>query len=230
MTARAATPEAAPASNEDRPEDVVSSGTGQRVVLHDISWETYESLLADHVDRSALRFAYDQGELEILSPSFVHEQDNRALADIVGVLAEEWDIDIEPAGSTTFKRRDLRKGFEADSCFFFRDPERVRGLTTFDLSSDPPPDLVVEIDVANPSVAKLPIFAKLGVPEVWRLLEGKVHLLRLAEDAYRSVATSGLLPGVTSALLEGFLSERRRLKRSAWLRLVREWARLHVPI
>ncbi|MGI8476000.1 MAG: hypothetical protein ACR2OO_06495, partial [Thermomicrobiales bacterium] len=61
-------------------------------------------------------------------------------------------------------------------------------------------------------------------------LEGKVHLLRLAEDAYRSVATSGLLPGVTSALLEGFLSERRRLKRSAWLRLVREWARLHVPI
>ncbi|MBA3471901.1 MAG: hypothetical protein H0T57_01510, partial [Rubrobacter sp.] len=37
-------------------------------------WETYERLLEEDPDRSAPRFFYERGVLEIVSPSFEHEQ------------------------------------------------------------------------------------------------------------------------------------------------------------
>jgi len=37
-----------------------------------------------------------------------------------------------------------------------------------DLAVDPPPDLVIEIDIPSPSFSKLPIYADMGVPDVWR--------------------------------------------------------------
>ena len=50
----------------------------------------------------------------------------------------------------------------------------VRGLKRIDLRRDPPPDLVIEVDVTHSSVPRMPIYAALGVPEVWRLAEGAV--------------------------------------------------------
>jgi len=72
--------------------------------LRGVSWGTYENLLSDHVDASAPRFTFDQGVLEIMSPSSEPEEYNRALALLVEVLAEELHMDIRNLGSTTFKR------------------------------------------------------------------------------------------------------------------------------
>ena len=42
------------------------------------------------------------------------------------------------------------------------------GKKNIDLDAgDSPPDLVVEVDLTNPSLSKLPIYAHLGVAEVW---------------------------------------------------------------
>jgi Uma2 family endonuclease len=90
----------------------------QRMVLSNISWETYERLLADYVDQSSPRFAYDQGTLEIMSPGRDHERDNRALSSIVWTVAIEHDIDFDDVGSMTYKRARLDRGFEADSTFY----------------------------------------------------------------------------------------------------------------
>ena len=65
----------------------------QRIVLRNVSWETYERLLADHMDSSSPRFTYDRGALEIMSPSSEHEELNRAIARIVEIIIEEMDID-----------------------------------------------------------------------------------------------------------------------------------------
>src|SRR6266542_964516 len=99
----------------------------QRVILHGVSWETYERLLADFQDSHAAHFTYDQGVLEIMVLSFKHETFNRTLATLVETLAEELQIDFVNAGSTTFKREDLARGFEPDSCFYMQNEERVRG-------------------------------------------------------------------------------------------------------
>lgn len=142
--------------------------TTQRVILRRVSWETYERLLAEHEQCSSPRFTYDRGVLEIMSPSIRHERLNRSIATMCEVIAEELHIELDNAGSTTFKRADLTRGFEPDSCFYVQNVERVRGRDQIDLTVDPPPDLVIEIDLSRSSLDRFPIFASIGVPEVWR--------------------------------------------------------------
>lgn len=139
--------------------ETVKGPADQRVVLHGTSWETYERLLADHENHSAPRFTYDRGELEIMSPSPEHEKLNRRLSQLVMALTEEMEIEAEDFGSTTFRREDLERGFEPDSCFYIQNEERVRGKDRIDLAVDPRPDLVIGIDITSPSINKLPIYA-----------------------------------------------------------------------
>lgn len=111
------------------------------------------------------RFAYDQGSLEIMVVSFKHDNLSRRIGLLVELIAAEMDIDIEVAGSTTFKREDLFKGFEPDESFYIRQPKRVRGKKEIDLHTDPRPDLVIEVDSTSPSLNKLPLFSGIGITE-----------------------------------------------------------------
>lgn len=203
----------------------VISPPEQRVVLYNISWETYERLLAEHEETSGTRFTYDEGTLEIMVLSAEHERANRTLALLVEVLAEEMRIDVDNVGSNTFKRESLRKGFEPDTAFYIANAPHVEGKQRIDLTIDPPPDLVIEIDITHGSLDKLPIFAAVGVPEVWRYTGERVHLLQLAEGNYITTDESTALPNVTSDVLTRFMRESEREKRTAWLRQVRAWAR-----
>jgi Uma2 family endonuclease len=179
----------------------LKSPTEQRVLLRNVSWETYERLIAEREERLVPRFFYDRGVLEIVSPSKGHESLSRVVALLVEELAVELDVDVESAGSTTFKREDLTRGFEPDECFYFRNIERVRGKEDIDLDADdPPPDLVFEVDITNPSLDKLPIFAQVGVAEVWRYAGGQMEMfgLRGEELRYEALVESTVLPPLTS--------------------------------
>jgi Uma2 family endonuclease len=109
-----------------------------RVLLHNISWETYERLIAENGETCGTRFFYDSGELEIMTVSKGHETPNRKLAAIAEIVAEETGCDFEPAGSTTFKREAMEKGFEPDSCFYFSHAAAVRSKDQIDLTSTRP--------------------------------------------------------------------------------------------
>ena len=205
--------------------ETVKSPAEQRVVLHNIGWHTYERLLADHQNNSAPRFTYDRGELEIMSPSPEHEAFNRSIALLVEFVASEMGIDVYDLGSTTFRREDLGRGFEPDSCFYIQNEECVRGKDRIDLSTDPPPDLVIEIDITSPSFSKLPIYAQMGVPEVWRYDGERMTILVLEGSDYAETAESIFLPPVTSNVLTDFVEKSKSMKRTAWLKEVREWSR-----
>lgn len=197
----------------------------QRIVLRGVSWQTYERLLEDFTDRSVPHFTYDRGTLEIMSPTAKHEKLNRAINLLVEIVAEELGIDVENYGSTTFKRRDIKRGFEPDTCFYIQNLARVEGKEKIDLRIDPPPDLVIEIDVTNPSVDKLPIYAALGVPEIWLCKDAEVIIYQLAGEGYERRERSLALPLLTDADLSAFVARSGTLKRTAWLREVREWMR-----
>src|SRR5256884_2466459 len=124
----------------------------QRVVLQNVSWETYEHLLSDHVDASTPRFTFDRGVLEIMSPSAEHERYKQAMSLLVEMLADGLGIDIENLGSTTFKRSQLERGFEADVCFYDQSAARMHGKIHIDPAVDPAPDLVFEIATTNPAL------------------------------------------------------------------------------
>ena len=197
----------------------------QKVILKGVSWDTYERLLAEHEGESGTRFTYDSGMLEILVPSARHEKPNRILASLVEVLAEEMGLNIESLGSTTLKRPDLLKGFEPDSCFYIQHADTIRESEEIDLTVDPPPDLVIEIDITSPSLDKLPLYSAIGVPEVWRYDGTHVTMHRLAGECYVEVTHSVVLPPLTTEHATRFLEERKQVPSTVWLRAVRAWAR-----
>ena len=195
------------------------------IVLSNIGWGTYERLLADQADSSAPRFAYDRGALEIMSPLPEHERYNRTIAALVESVAEESGRDVENLGSTTFKREDLERGFEPDSCFYIQHEAAVRGKSALDLCVDPPPDLVIEIAITHPSLDKFPIYAALGVPEVWRYDGRRLELWVLEDDRYGDRTESDALPGVTVDAVLHLLERSKSIGHVAWLGEVRAWAR-----
>lgn len=204
---------------------IIQSPQEERVVLRNVSWETYERLLSDHADSSTPRFTYDRGILEIMSPLPEHEKSNRTAASLVEIVAEERGLDFENFGSTTFRREDIRKGFEPDSCFYIQNEPLVRGKRELDLRVDPPPDLVIEIDITHQTLNKLSLYGAMGVPEVWRYDGDKLEIRLLEDNEYVPGIESRALPGVTVDKASELIEESKRLRRSIWIQHVREWAR-----
>lgn len=203
----------------------VLSPPEERVLLRDVSWGTYERLLGEQGDRRTPRFTYDLGVLEIMSPSAEHEEVSNLIRQLIYVLAEEMDLDIRDFGSTTFKRADLGRGFEPDSCFYIQSVERIGAASDLDLTVHPPPDLVIEIDITSPSLNKFPLYASVGVPEIW-VYDGKRAGIYLLEAGnYVKAETSKALPRLTAVVLTNSVAEARNSKRSEWLRSLRAWAR-----
>jgi Uma2 family endonuclease len=203
----------------------LASTTESRVILEGVSWSTYVCLLAELGEHRKARLAYDQGTLEIMAPYFGHEWLNRLLADIITALAFGKHLSIEQAGSTTFRREDVERGFEADSGFYFGDQAvAMRGRERIDLQVDPPPTLVVEIDLTHPSLDKFPIYAALGVTEVWRYDGLHVWFYRLGGQGYTPVETSAVLPGVTTQDIARFIETGRETDRQVLFDEVRAWA------
>ena len=197
----------------------------QRVLLHNISWETYEHLLADVVNSCGTRFAYDDGNLEIMVVHLGHEWANRTLAAIAEYTAAETEQDFVAAGSTTLTRKDLAKGFEPDSSFYFHDAAAIRGKDEIDLATDPPPELVIEVDITSSSLDRFPIFAAVGVKEIWRFDGERVRFHTLDGSTWRLIDKSLVLPPMTAAQATIFLERDRHEKATEWLRALHEWIR-----
>ena len=195
-----------------------------RVVLPHVSWETYERLLTDLSDCSVPHLTYDQGRLEIMSPTAKHEKVNRSIELLVRITALEMDIEVGSLGSTTFKREDIARGFEADSCFYVQNEAAIRGKEELDLLVDPPPDIVFEVDITSSSINKRSLFAEFGVPEIWQYDDEKIEILKLVNGAYVKTESSSVLPFLTAELLTDFIAESMTLSGLEWMKKIRAWA------
>jgi Uma2 family endonuclease len=199
----------------------------QRIILRNVSWETYERLLTENIANSNPRFTYDRGVLEIMSRSAEHGELSHMLTLLVNVVAEELDIDIRGFGSTTFRREDLVRGFELDSCFYIQSVEHISGRATLDLTIDPPPDLVIEIDLTNSSLDTFSIYAQVGVPEIWRYDGSELRIFHLENAGYVEHEESAVLSVLTRPVLSQFVADSQSLRRTLWIRRVRAWVRTH---
>jgi Uma2 family endonuclease len=174
---------------------------GAKLVVPDVTWEDYEELLQELAERPHLRVSFDSGRLEIVSPSSKHERYGEFINDLVRAYADACDSELDKLGHTTWKRKALSKGAEADGCYYIRNFERIRSKETIDLESDPPPDIVLEIEVTTDSKKKLSIYAALRVPEVW-IYDGKeARFFALENDQYVPIQESQFLPRLTGAMI-----------------------------
>jgi tetratricopeptide (TPR) repeat protein len=164
---------------------------GETRVLYNVSWEEFENILAEMGDNRSSRVAYDQGTLEITMPSQKHEYYKEIIRDLIKYLAEELDLDCESLGSTTWKRKDLLKGAEPDNCFYIQNEPAIRAVKpNIDLSKDPPPDLILEVDYTSPSLNRLPIYAGLEVPEIWIYNMKVLSIYQLEAGKYKETDAS----------------------------------------
>ena len=197
------------------------------VVLHHISWDTYERVLAADEERRVPRITYDQGVLELVTPSLPHEKDALTIVRIVDVVAAMIGVPILSAGGTTYRRRDLERGFEPDASFYIQNEMRVRGQRQIDLAVDPLPDVVLEMEVSRSAIDKLRLLVNMGVPEVWRCDGARVTIFILEGERYRESFASQALPVLTAEVLTRFLAYSRSMLSPDWFHAVSEWAREH---
>jgi Uma2 family endonuclease len=174
--------------------------SGASLVVHQLSWDDYELLLERLADRRSLRIDYDSGRLEIVSPSSRHGRYETLIPDLALIFCEAFQLKFEGFSPVTWKRRTLLKGVEPDASFYISTAERIIGKD-IDLESDPPPDIVVEVDITSRSLRKFPIYAAFGIPEVWRYDGQTWRFYVLVEGTYTEAAASRCIPPLTAKIV-----------------------------
>lgn len=178
----------------------------QRVVIRGLSWEGYLQILNALPQSRGSRLIYDDGVLEITVPLEDHEFSGRLIECFIRTLVELMGLRIKTMGSTTMNYPHLKKGAEPDNAYYIQNQPIVKGRNV-DFAQDPPPDLVVEVDITHTDIQKNKFYASLGVPEFWRF-NGKVwRIYQLQDDVYVEVETSPTFSLVPKTRLYGFLEQ-----------------------
>jgi Uma2 family endonuclease len=202
-----------------------SLGDRQHFVLSDVSWRLYETLLEEIGDRP-VRITYHKGRIEMMSPLPKHDKWKTRIGRMIEILAVELDIPMTPLGSTTFRREDEQAGLEPDECYYVRHAAAVHDKDHIDLAVDPPPDLAVEIDITRRSVPRQPIYAALGVPELWRFDGNHLAVLVLnTTGQYEERASSLAFPFIPMAEFRRFLDLTRTTDDTTAMRQFQQWVR-----
>ena len=197
---------------------------GHQLLLKDLSWQEFEEILEELGASRAARLSYSNGILEILTPMMGHETAKVLIGDLVKILLDEMGIDYEPTGSTTFKNQQIDQAVEPDESFYIENCEAVRGRQRVNLEVDPPPDLVIEIDLT--SRTRFNNYQLLGVAELW-LYEGKRLQINVLQDGeYVECQTSPTFLGLPlSEKILQVLEQSKTVNRGALLREFRQWVR-----
>ncbi len=174
---------------------IVPPAPDESVVLEGLSWKEFENILAELGEIRGRRVAYENGRLEIMSPSEIHERIAEILGLFLHILTEEYGLEIASMGSWTLQSPGLHRAVEGDKTFYIKNEARIRDVDRLDLKRDPPPDLVLEVDVTRKSIDRFPIYAAFRVPEIWRFTNGILEVHQLRGTTYERTDTSLSFPG-----------------------------------
>lgn len=153
--------------------------------VNDVTWKQYTAFL-EAIGDAGCRHCYSNGTLEMMSPRKDHDWLKRFVGRIVEQIAFEFDINIQCIGSTTITSEAVGRGFQPDEAYYIANESAVRGKEIFEPDVDPPPDLLIEVDLTSSSTSRLPCFAAMRVPEVWRVVDFQVEFLHLGGDSQYS--------------------------------------------
>jgi Uma2 family endonuclease len=198
----------------------------QCVTLRGIDWKGYLTILRLRGERPVPRMIYCDGELLLVSPSYIHER----LSELLGIFIIEVVVGLEipctSAGSTTFRRRAKRGGVEGDKTFYLANQARVHGKNEIDLRNDPPPDLAIEAVHTHEVAAAIEVYRRLGVPEVWVCDGEKLRILvRQANGRYARADSSAAFPFLEAAEVFAWVTRPDVASDTDWVKELRRWVR-----
>ena len=200
---------------------------GAMLRLEHVTWNEYEQMLEELIEHPGMRVSYNEGRVEIMSPTYEHEMYKDFSTRLVHVLSEELSVPVEAAGATTYKREQLMKGAEPDGSFYVQNARAIIGIgkRNIDLGVDPPPDVVVEIDITSESLGKFPIYAAFGVPEIWRYDGEHAQIYHLVNQNYVEADVSLAFGCLTAQALTDFIEQSKTEGQSAALDAFSQWVR-----
>ncbi|MCS6781683.1 MAG: Uma2 family endonuclease [Gloeomargarita sp. SKYBB_i_bin120] len=181
----------------------------KRVTLRGLTWQSYQQILRALPESRAARLTYDQGTLEITMPLEEHEFALRLIERFIVILVVEMGLKLKTIGSTTIEREDLNRSAEPDSAYYIQHQPEVAGRSV-DFRRDPPPDLVVEVDITHTDIDKNCLYAAMGVPEFWRYNGQEWRIFVLVNGVYQESDSSPTFPWVQKEHLYQFLAQARQ--------------------
>jgi len=200
---------------------------GNQLLLKDITWSMFETLLTELGESRASRLSYSKGTLEIMFPLMEHEVTKVLISDLVKIILEELDIEFWPLGSTTFKNQKIAQGVEPDACFYIQNEAAVRGKNRIDLETDPPPDLAIEIDLT--SRTQFNNYEALGVPELWRYNGRNLQMGVLQDGKYIQSDRSLQFPNFPiTELIPQYLQQSKTAGRNVAMKAFRSWVKAQI--
>jgi Uma2 family endonuclease len=201
----------------------------KRLLFRSLDWQRYKTLRetlcrdrgASPLENRNIRFTYLNGKLEVTMPLEIHEFSARLIELFIRILVVEFGMKVKTMGSTTLDREALEHSAEPDNAYYIQNQAIVAGRDV-DLDQDPPPDLIVEVDITHTDIDKLALYAAMGVPEFWRYNGEVWRIYRLRSDQYQEVEVSPTFSQVPKTKLYEFLATARQDEVEAELAL-REW-------
>ncbi len=152
------------------------------VTFRDVSWDEYEELLEQVGEAPGLRISYDNGSLRVMTISAEHEKYTLFINSLIAGIRLRLRMDILAFGSATMRKPKRSAGHEPDACFYVQTAPLIGNRVQLDFETDPPPDIVVEVDVHHDSRSRFRVYGALGVPEIWRYDGQAMAIYHLSEE------------------------------------------------
>ncbi|MGF1568827.1 MAG: Uma2 family endonuclease [Nodosilinea sp.] len=161
------------------------------VVRLPATWEEYQALSQQRGDGSIPRIKFRHGEVLLMSPMPQHGRDAHLIASIITTLLDYAGQDYDAFTPVTMDLPE-ESGIEPDYCFYIDHWQAVSGKRRINWSVDPPPDLVLEIDVT--SYSDVNDYLPYRVPECWFFKREQLNIYRLQDEAYQLGTQSRYFP------------------------------------
>ncbi|WP_414580986.1 Uma2 family endonuclease [Scytonema sp. PCC 10023] len=163
------------------------------VVRLPATWQDYQDLCHWRGDGSIPRVKYRSGEVLLMSPLPKHGRDAHLIANVITVLLDHIGREYDAFTPVTMELPE-KSGIEPDYCFYINHWEAVSGKERIDWSIDPPPDLVLEIDVT--SYSDVNDYLPYQVPEVWLFRKKQLCVYQLQGTEYLVQTQSQYFPNI----------------------------------
>jgi Uma2 family endonuclease len=211
------------------PREKVVSGE-QRIVIRDVKWHVYETLVDSIGEGQFVHVAYDGKDLEIMTTGYLHEDYKSLFGRLMNEVTVELNISCRDAGQTTWKRPQVERGIEADLSYFF-DLRKIalvaasRASKSNNIEDYPDPDLAIEIDISRAQIDRAGIYATLRVPVVWLFAGETVFIAQvLRVVSYAAAEPSRYVP-IRPDEIVSWVNAADVDDQSAWQRRLRAWVR-----
>jgi Uma2 family endonuclease len=165
------------------------------VVKLPANWNEYQVLSQQRGKSAIPRIKYRDGEAFLMSPLPQHGRDAGLIADIIKILLDWGDREYDSFTPITMELPQI-SGIEPDYCFYIDNWEAVSGKERINWIVDPPPDLVLEIDVT--SYSDVNDYLPYKVPEVWLFRQKKLRIYQFQSEnnTYLLQTDSFYFPGI----------------------------------